>query len=52
MKKQKSNWINERRTEWENHDKICWAKSRYGGEDKKAKDTRKYLIKIKLKFEN
>ena len=37
--------------------KICWIKSKNlslddGSEDKKAKGTKKYVIKIKVKFEN
>ena len=54
----KSNWINERRIRWKNYEKICWTKSEnlqlidYSSEDKKVKDTKKCIIKRKLKSEN
>ena len=58
-KKQKSNWINERWIRWKNHNKICWTKSKTysyliddGSEDKKAKHTKKCVLKRKLKFKS
>ena len=44
---------------WKNNDNICWLKAKTysyliddGSEDKKAWDTKKCVIKRKLKFEN
>ena len=49
------NWINERRIRWKNHDKTCLTKSKTysyliddGKEDKKAKGTKKCVIKENL----
>ena len=49
--------INERLIMWKNHDKNCWIKSNIyliddDSQDKKAKGTKKCVIKRKLKFEN
>ena len=58
LKEKKGNWINKRWITWENHDKICWIKSKtysyliYDGSEDKAKGTKKCVTKRKLKFEN
>ena len=51
--------MNERWIRSKNHDKNCWTKIKNlsllcddGSKDKKAKGTKKCVIKIKLKFEN
>ena len=54
----KSNGINERQIGWKIHDKNCWIESKNlqltddVTEDKKAKGTKKRVIKRNLKFEN
>ena len=57
-KNKNSNWINERLIRWKSHGKICWIKSENNSyltddvsEDKITKDTKKGVIKRKLKFE-
>ena len=58
LKEKKGNWINKRWITWENHDKICWIKSKTysylidDGSEDKAKGTKKCVTKRKLKFEN
>ena len=60
LPKEKSNWINENKLEGKvMYDKSCWIKKKNvsyltddGSEDKKAKGTKKCVIKRKLKFEN
>ena len=55
-KKKKSNWIKESWITGENHSKICWTKSKNlidaSGEDKKAKSTKKCVIKRKVKCQD
>ena len=54
-KKLKSYCINERWIRWKTHDKICWITYVYlddGREDKKAKGTKKCVIKRKRKSLN
>ena len=55
-KKLKSNWMNERRIRWKNFVRLraeTYSSLMDGGsEDKKAKGTKKYAVKRKLRFEN
>ena len=53
---EKSNWINERNIRWKNLDKTFWAKTYNfliddgNGDKKKAKCTKKYVIKKTLRI--
>ena len=58
-KQKKSNWINERRIRWKNHERIYGLRAkRYSNltnknnEDKKAKNRKKCVIERKLKLED
>ena len=58
-KHKKSNWMNERWIGWKHHDKFVGLRVKtytylrdHSSEDKKAKGTKKCVIKRKLKFEN